>query len=115
MQNFPYQYTSLHYGAKIQYTEQLDDSPLLDDKDHKYLQAVAGTFLYYGRAIDSTILVAINALATEQAKPTEQTLVRVKQFLDYCASQEEAVITYHAGNMILAVHSNARYLNERGA
>ncbi len=54
-------------------------------------------------------------LATEQAKPTEQTLVRVRQFLDYCASQEEAVITYHASDMTLAVHSNAGYLNERGA
>ena len=42
-------------------------------------------------------------------------LVRVRQFLDYCASHEEAVITYHAGDIILAVHSNAGYLNERGA
>jgi hypothetical protein len=71
MQNSPYQYTPPNYGAKIQYTEQLDDSPLLDGKGRKYLQAVAGTFLYYGRAVDSTILVAINALAAEQAKPTE--------------------------------------------
>jgi hypothetical protein len=115
MQNSPYQYMPPNYGAKIQYTEQLDDSPLLDDKGRKYLQAVAGTFLYYGRAVDSTILVAINALATEQAKPTEQTLVRVRQFLDYCASQEEAVITYHASDMTLAVHSDAGHLNERGA
>jgi hypothetical protein len=104
-----------NYAAKIQYTEQLDDSPLLDKKGRKYLQPVAGTFLYYGRAVDSTILVAINALATEQAKSTEQTLVWVRQFLDYCASQEEAVTTYHASNMILAVHSNAGYLNEGGA
>ena len=35
-----------------------------------------------------------------------------KQLLDYLASQEEAVITYLASDMTLAVHSNAGYLNE---
>ena len=38
---------------------------------------------------------------------------RVKQLLDYCASQEESIITYHASDMVLAVHSDAGYLNER--
>ncbi len=33
----------------------------------------------------------------------------VKQLLDYCASQEEAIITYDACNMILNVHSDAGY------
>ncbi len=37
---------------------------------------------------------------------------RVRQLLDYAASQEEAVLTYHASNMILAVHSDTGYLNE---
>ena len=36
-------------------------------------------------------------------------------FLDYAASQEEAVITYHASNMVLACHSDASYLSEPGA
>jgi hypothetical protein len=39
-------------------------------------------------------------------------LEEVKQVLDYCASQEEAIITYRASKMILAVHSDAGYLNE---
>ena len=40
---------------------------------------------------------------------------RVKQLLDYCASQEEAILTYHASDMVLAIHSDARYLNESKA
>jgi hypothetical protein len=32
--------------------------------------------------------------------------------LDYCASQEEAILTYHKSSMILAVHSNVSYLNK---
>jgi len=34
------------------------------------------------------------------------------QLLDYLATQEEAVLSYHASDMILAVHSDASYLSE---
>jgi hypothetical protein len=40
---------------------------------------------------------------------------RVKQFLDYAATQEPAVTTYPASDMVLAIHSDAGYLNEEGA
>jgi hypothetical protein len=40
-------------------------------------------------------------------------MATANQLLDYCASQEEAVITYKASKMILNVHSNAGYLNEK--
>ncbi|MBJ7369555.1 MAG: Ty1/Copia family ribonuclease HI, partial [Ilumatobacteraceae bacterium] len=85
---------------------------LLDKVGQKYVQAVTGTLLYYSRAVDPTMLVALNAIATQQAAPTQRTMARVKQLLDYCASQEEAVLTYHSSDMILAVHSDAGYLNE---
>jgi hypothetical protein len=32
--------------------------------------------------------------------------------LNYLATQEDAVLSYHASNMVLAVHSNASYLSE---
>jgi len=44
--------------------------------------------------------------------PTQKTMERVQQLLDYAASQEDAVLTYHASNMVLAIHSDAGYLNE---
>ena len=40
---------------------------------------------------------------------------QVKQLLDYIASQEDAVITYKASDMVLAAHSDAGYHNEAGA
>ena len=40
---------------------------------------------------------------------------KVWQFLDYAASQEEAIITYNASDMVLSVHSDASYLSERNA
>ena len=75
--------------------------------------AVARTLLYYARAVATTILTALSSIATEQAKPTQETMKKVKQLLDYCATQEEAIITYNASKMILAIHSNAGYCNEK--
>ena len=86
--------------------------PTLDKKGKRFIQQVCGKFLFYGRAVDSTILTAISAIASQQAQPTEDTMKQTKQLLDYLASQEEAVLTYTASEMILAVHSDASYLNE---
>ncbi len=67
------------------------------------------------RAVDATILSALSSIATKQAKPTPETMKKVKQLLDYCATQEEAIITYNASKMISAVHSNAGYCNKKKA
>ena len=61
------------------------------------------------------MLVALSELASEQASPTQKTMEKVMSFLDYAASQEEAVITYHASDMVLSCHSDASYLSEPGA
>jgi hypothetical protein len=103
------------YSANAQYVETKDPSTPLDKEGQKYIQAITRTLLYYSRAADSTMLVALNAIATQQASPTQKTMERVKQLLDYCASQEEVVLTYHASNMVLAIHSDAGYLNESKA
>ena len=73
---------------------------------------MTGKFLYLGRAIDSTLLTPLSAIASQQAAPTQQTMQHTKQSLDYIASQEDAVLTYHASDMILAAHSDAGYHNE---
>ncbi len=39
-------------------------------------------------------------------------MVLCKQFLDFMATQEDAVLTYRASDMVLAIHSNAWYLSE---
>ncbi len=59
-----------------------------------------------------TMLPALSAFASEQASPTENTMKKVKQFLEYAVSQEDAVVTYMARNMVLAIHSDASYLSK---
>ncbi len=72
------------------------------------------TFNWYARGVDSTLLTPMSALAAQQAKPTQATMKQVQHFLDYAATQEPAVTTYHVSDIILAIHSDAGYLNEEG-
>ena len=74
-----------------------------------------GTFLYYARCVDALMLPALGTLATQQASPTKNTMKKIKQFLDFAATHPDAVITYHASDMVLAGHSNASYLSESNA
>ena len=88
---------------------------VLGKEGKKYIQQVLGTFLYYARAVDPTMLVAFSAIASEQASPTKATMKKVDQFLDYAASLEQSVLTYEASDMVLEVHSDASYLSESKA
>ena len=111
-QDSPHPHAMPIYGARIQYAMDDDTSSEVSPNDKKFIQQVTGTLLYYARAVDPTILVALSAIAAQQSKPTETTMAKVKQLLQYCASQEEAILTYRASDMILAVHSDAGYLSE---
>jgi hypothetical protein len=111
-QHQPYPHNPIQYGSKAQYAEPVDDSPKLNKEDKRFIQEVTGTFLFYARAVDPTMLVALGSLAVEQANPTENTMKKCKQFLDYAATQEDAVITYRTSDMVLAIHSDASYLSE---
>jgi hypothetical protein len=84
----------------------------LNQKEKKFIQKVCGKFLFLGRAVDSTLLCPISAIASQSSKPTTDTMAQTLQLLDYLASQEEAAITYNASEMILAAHSDASYLSE---
>ena len=101
-----------NYGAKIQYAEEEDTSQVLGKDEKKIIQQVTGTFSYYSQAVDGTMQTTLSAIAAQQAAPTMQTMEKVKQFLDYCATNDDAVITYKKSKMVLTVHSDAGYLNK---
>jgi hypothetical protein len=100
------------YGAKEQHANPIDDSPPLNKAGKKFIQEVTGVFLFLVRAVNLTMLTPLSALALEQATLTKQTMEKCLQFLDYAALQEEAIITYRASNMKLAIHSDALYLSK---
>ena len=64
--------------------------------------------------MDPTIFTPLGSISitTQQAKPIEHTMCKVKQFLDYAASHPDTIVTYHVSDMILVGHSNASYLSK---
>ena len=111
----PHPHTVPTYGATIQYGKHIGQSSIPTKEQQQYIQKVIGVLLYYGRAVDSTILVALSSLASAQAAPTEYTMELIKWLLDYVATDPEAILTYESSDMILAVHSDASYLSEASA
>ena len=68
----PHKHLLTTYGAKIQYKKEAATLSKLGPKEQKFTQQVTDTFLYYARTVDATMLVALSAIASEQAAPTEK-------------------------------------------
>jgi hypothetical protein len=90
-------------------------SPALSAKDVNKLKQLTGKLLYYARAVDPTLIMPINVLASEQSKATSETAYKVIKLLNYCNTHPETKIRYHASDMILYIHRYASYLSEREA
>jgi hypothetical protein len=61
------------------------------------------------------MLTALGSIATQQANPTKNTMIKVKQFLDYAFTHPNAIMTYPASDMVLAAHSDAFNLSGANA
>ena len=64
-QDAPSPYTLPNYRAKKQYAPKDTQSPPLSQEGKSFIQQVCRKFLYYGRAVDSTVLHAISAIASQ--------------------------------------------------
>jgi hypothetical protein len=79
------------------------------------IQKVTGSVFYYARAVDPTVIMPLNGIATEQTKATVKTQEAAYQLLDYLATHPDTTICYHASDMILQIHSGASYLSVSSA
>ena len=90
-------------------------SPLMLPPNWKGIQCgqkIVGSMLYYTRAVDMMVLIALNSIDVEETKATEQTMAHCKQLLDYLSHNANAKIWFHASDMVLNIHSDASYLLE---
>ncbi len=78
----------------------------------KRIQNIVGTLLYYGHAVNPTLLTALSSVSARQTNSTTAVAKSCQQLLDYVATHPNAGISYKACNMILAVHTNTFYLSE---
>ena len=68
-QEQPHRHIPPTFGKSQQYIEDAPESVPATAEEKTYIQQVVGTFLYYSRAMDPTMLVALSAIAADQAAP----------------------------------------------
>ena len=107
--NGPTPYTPPVYGKTVQYAP-LEEARTFTDKQIQQVQAVCGKFLYPARAVDNTMMHALNELCIAATKGTPATATALTHFLNYCASNPEAEIIYRKSDMVLTIDSDAAYL-----
>ena len=78
----------------------------------KHVQLIIRSILYYARAVDLTILMALSTIASKQAKGTHNNMMKTKQLVDYLATHPDAMVRFHTSAMILNVHADASYLSK---
>jgi hypothetical protein len=108
-QHAPHAWLAPSYGAVPQLATAEDTSDSLNAADSKRVQEIVGALLFYARAVDPTMLVALGTIAS--SKRTQDASKAVTQLLNYAATHPDAIIRYHASAMILHVHSDASYLS----
>jgi hypothetical protein len=113
-QHTPSRYVTPVYGAKTQYATK-DETPPLMATQFLTIQKVTGSVLYCARAVDPTVSMPLNDIATEQTKATGKAQAATNQMLDYLVTHPDATIRYHASGMILHIHSDASYLSVSNA
>jgi hypothetical protein len=113
-QHTPSWYITPVYGAKTQYATR-DETPPLTAQQCLTIQKVTGSVLYYARAVDPTVKMPLNDIATQKTKATEKMQAVTNQMLDYLATHPDAKIRYHASDMVLHIQSSASYLSVSNA
>ena len=111
----PYTPAPKQYGAESQAPIPADVSPALSNEDIKEIQRNVGSILYYGWAVDITVLMALSSITSKQTHGTMNTMAKAKQLVDYLATHPDATIWFRASDMVLNVHSDAFYLSETKA
>ena len=106
-----------NYGSESQAPLPIDTSRPLGKKEIKAVQKIVGSILFYARAVDMTVLMALSTIASEQTKGAEQTMDKALQVLDYLATHPDATIHFRATDMVMNIHLDTSYLlapNSRG-
>ncbi len=108
----PYKWIPIFYGAKAQLTPEANASECLDKHRKCRIQEIVGLLLYYARAVDNKLLVALSAIAACQSYATLATEQAVHLLLDYVATYPADGIVYRSSDMIQCAHADAGFLNE---
>lgn len=112
-----------HASAEIRYSKKPQlapkahiNFPPLTKKQRNYAQSIIGTWNFYARAVDPTMLPAVGTISTNlTSSPYEVLEKKINQLLDYSHTHPNAAIKYIASQMHLWCHTDASYLSETKA
>ena len=93
-QHAPFRHATINYGTKQKFANSPNASPKLDDTGIKRIQAIVSALLYYGRAVENKLLVALSKLGFTQAAATKLTKTDLSQLLDYLSTYPDDCILY---------------------
>ena len=85
----------------------MDISLPIPEELKRSIQQIIGTSIYYGCAVDFTMLPALNTLAQQQSSPTKNTEAAITHLIDYSATNPSAIIQYKVSDMIIHIDSDA--------
>ena len=113
----PMIYTPIIRGPEGQFTRppSAASTKSVDAATKTFVQEVTGVFLFYSRAVDPTMLAAVNRISTQQAKPTVGTLDAIDRLLSYAEQYPNSTIVFKPSNMQLCGQSDASYTSESEA
>ena len=94
------------YVSKFQYAAKDDDKSPLDADGILCVQSIVRALLFYGRAADNKLLVALRKLGQQQWAATQANNNAILQPLNYVATYPRDGITFQANEMILYAHSD---------
>ncbi len=69
-QHSPHKHCKIIYGTKQQFSQADVNSAKLDDAGIKQVQRIVRVILYYTRAVNNKLLVALSAIGSQQAVAT---------------------------------------------
>jgi hypothetical protein len=72
IQYCPYSPEPEKFGSDTQAPLLPDATPVLNAKRIKRIQKIVGSILYYARAVDMTVLMALSSIAVEQMQATKK-------------------------------------------
>ena len=75
------------------------------------VQSIVGALLYYSRAVDNKLILALSDLGQQKFSSTEATNNAINQLLDYISTYPADGITFCASDMVLSGPYDAAYLN----
>ena len=79
-------------------------------KGTRYVQAIVGSILYYSKAIEHPMLLALNKISREQATSTSNISIKLDNLLHYTSKFINTVLHIKASRMVVHVNSDVPYL-----